>query len=53
MTEIVKVQLPLFSTHGEALALIYDRKRQRIEQSPVSVELREKMQPAVKAYFHA
>lgn len=51
MSEIVKVQLPLFPPDSLD-ALIYDKRHKHMTQTPVP-GVRRKMGSSMKAFFHA
>lgn len=50
---IIKLQLPLMSTHDEPLALIYNKDRSVEEMLPVTDDVRKLMKGRYKAFFHA
>jgi hypothetical protein len=52
MTQIVKVQLPLFPPDSDEV-LIYDRGKKRMTQATCPPEVRKKMGERHKAFFHA
>lgn len=49
---IVKVQVPIFSTEDQDLALIYNENRTFQHQIPVDKHIKSKMRGEFKQFFH-
>lgn len=50
--QIFKVQLPLFSSDENALALVYNEDQSIVSHSPVTVDLMRAVGPEMKKFFH-